>query len=85
MLSYRTFTECTDNGPYIAKLILDMPQEVRAEQVGTDTFSVYVERIDNYTGEVFMTSRVWRGPKIYPSRGYRPVTAAYPCDEQGRR
>lgn len=33
MLSYRTFTECTDNGPYIAKLILDMPQEVRAEQV----------------------------------------------------
>ena len=76
MLSYRTFTECTDNGPYITKLILDMPQEVRAEQVDTGTFSVYVERIDNYTGEVFMTSRVWRGPKVDPSRGYRAVTAA---------
>ncbi len=85
MLTYQTFTECTDNGPYVTKLILDMPQEVRAEQVSTDTFSVYVERIDNYTDEVFMTSRVWRGPKIYPSRGYRPVTAAYPCDEQGKR
>lgn len=85
MLSYRTFTEVTDNGPYITKLILDMPQEVCAEQVGPGTFSVYVERIDNYTGEVFMTSRVWRGPKVYPSRGYRTVTAAYPCDERGAR
>ena len=83
MLSYKTFTEVTDNGPYITKLILESPVSVRAEQVDRETFSVYVERVDPHTGKVFLAARVWLGPKIYPSKGYRPVSAAYPCDENG--
>ena len=54
MYSYKTFTEVTDNFPYITKLILKAPQPVRAECVDKDTFSVYVERIDPTTGEVLL-------------------------------
>ena len=32
-----------------------------------------------------MAAREWLGPKIYPSKGYREVTAAYPCDETGKK
>ncbi|MCR4951886.1 MAG: prolyl oligopeptidase family serine peptidase [Solobacterium sp.] len=85
MYSYQTFTAVTDNGPYITKLILHAPEKVTAAQIGKDTFSVYVERKNPETGEIFMASRVWLGPKIYPSRGYREVTAAYPCDEMGKK
>ena len=85
MYPYKTFTEVTDNGPYITKLILCAPQAVRAECVDKDTFSVYVERKNPHTGEVFRPAREWLGPKSYPSKGYRPVTAAYPCDEQGKK
>ncbi|MBR2811629.1 MAG: prolyl oligopeptidase family serine peptidase [Solobacterium sp.] len=85
MYAYRTFTVVTDNGPYITKLILHAPTAVNAAQIQNDTFNVYVERKDPETKEVFMASRVWLGPKIYPSRGYREVTAAYPCDENGNK
>lgn len=83
MYPYKTFTEVTDNFPYITKLILKAPQAVRAECVGKDTFSVYVERRDPRTGEVLLEQREWPGERIYPSRGYRPVSAAYPSDENG--
>lgn len=85
MYSYKTFTEVTDNFPYITKLILKAPQPVRAECVDKDTFSVYVERIDPTTGEVLLEQLEWPGERIYPSKGYRPVSAAYPSDENGRR
>lgn len=85
MYRYSTFTQITDNGPYITKLILKAPRPVRAECVDRDTFSVYVQRVDPHTGEVFLASRVWLGPKIYPSKGYRDVTKAYPCDAEGNK
>ena len=61
MYSYKTFTEVTDNFPYITKLILKAPQPVRAECVDKDTFSVYVERIDPTTGEVLLEQLEWPG------------------------
>ena len=67
MLKYKTFTEITDNGPYITKLILKAPEKVDASQIAIDTFNVYVERKDPETGEVFLAAREWLGPKIYPS------------------
>ncbi len=85
MYSYKTVTLVTDNGPYITKLILKCPETVRAETIDTNTFSVYVERIDPHTGKVFLAARTWLGPKIYPSKGYRDVTAVYPCDEKGNK
>ncbi|MDE6838469.1 MAG: hypothetical protein K2P33_08730, partial [Acutalibacter sp.] len=83
MYPYKTFTIVTDNGPYITKLILKAPKSVRAECIDKDTFSVYVERIDPKTGKGFLENHTWPGPKIFPSQGYRPVSAAYPCDENG--
>ena len=85
MYPYKTFTVVTDNGPYITKLILKAPETVRAECIDKDTFSVYVERVDPHTGKVFLAARTWLGPKIYPSKGYREVTTAYPCDENGKK
>lgn len=83
MYPYKTFTIVTDNGPYITKLILKAPKSVRAECIDKDTFSVYVERIDPKTGKGFLENHTWPGPKIFPSQGNRPVSAAYPCDENG--
>ena len=83
MYPYKTFTVVTDNGPYITNLILKAPETVRAECIDKDTFSVYVERIDPKTGKGFLENHTWPGPKIFPSQGYRPVSAAYPCDENG--
>ncbi len=85
MYTYKTFTTVTDNGPYITKLILNAPEKLCASQIGTETFNVYVERKNPETGEIFMAAREWLGPKIYPSKGYREVTAAYPCDETGAK
>lgn len=85
MYSYKTYTVITDNGPYIAKLILNAPEKLTAPQISPDTFSVYVERKNPETGEIFMASKEWLGPKIYPSKGYRTVSKAYPCDETGKQ
>lgn len=85
MYKYQTFSVVSDNGPYITKLILHMPVEVQESMVDPETFNVYVERKNPHTGEIFMASRVWLGPKIYPSKGYREVTKAYPCDDSGKK
>lgn len=83
MYTYQTFTVITDNGPYITKLLLNAPVELRAEALRPEAFCVYVERRHPETGELFMASKTWRGEKSYPSKGYREVTAVYPCNEQG--
>jgi len=85
MYSYKTVTQVTDLGPYITKLILELPETVTAGLLQNDMFNVYVERKKSDTGEIIMTSRTWMGPRIYPSKGYREVTAVYPCDENGNR
>lgn len=83
MYKYSTVTVVTDNGPYITKLILEAPEEIKAGTVCKDTFNVYVERKSMKTGEIFMASKTWMGPKIYPSKGYREISAVYPCDAKG--
>ncbi len=83
MLSYRALIEVTNNGPYVTKLILPMPVQIQAGDVTSDMFSVYVERKNRSTGEIVLTSRTWLEPPSLPSKGYRTVTAAYPCDEMG--
>lgn len=85
MHSYKTVTQITDLGPYITKLILEMPESITPSMVQKDTFNVYVERKNAGTDDLIMTSRTWMGPKIYPSKGYREITEIYPCDENGNR
>lgn len=83
---YYTKIRITDWGPCITKLILPMPAEI---EEGTnsyaDSFSVYVERLDE-NGEVLLLSKSWFERDVKePSRGYLPITAAYPSDADGER
>lgn len=82
MALYKTFTTCGDMGPWVSKLILELPATARANDVDKDSFSVYVERMDLEKGGIAMAAE-HRGGPVLPSRGYVPVLAAYVCDEKG--
>ena len=80
---YYQIIDVTDFGPYVTKLVLGMPQEVHAEDLSPDLFSVFVE-VRKKSGEtVELPKSFIERDKLVPSRGYRPVTAAYPSDMQG--
>ena len=78
MASYQTYTTVGDMGPWVSKLVLDLPSAVRAEDVTPTGFSVYVERMDLERGQVALAAE-HHGMPLRPSRGYVPVRAAYPC------
>ena len=82
MASYKTFTTCGDMGPWVSKLILELPGTARANDVDCGSFNVYVERIDLEKGGLAFAAEHHGGPKL-PSRGYVNVLAAYVCDEKG--
>ena len=82
MAQYKTFTTCGDNGPWVSKLILELPGVARANDVGQGSFSVYVERMDLEEGGVALAAEHHGGPKL-PSRGFVPVLAVHVCDEKG--
>ena len=85
MSKYKTFTTVTDMGPYVTKLILEMPVEIRRSCIDEKSFNIYVERRDFGSDEVIMSPKIFApdAPK-FPSRGYVPVLKAYPCDENGQ-
>lgn len=80
--TYATVTTLGDFGPWISKVVLDLPCTVRANDIDARTFHIYVERHER-TGEILM--RKERGADhAAPSVGYVDVLAAYPCDECGQ-
>ena len=75
--------DITDFGPYVTKVVLGMPRQVTAQEITPDKFSVYVE-IKNKDGRpVLMPKDFIHRDELFPSRGFRPVTAAYPSDLEG--
>ncbi len=83
MSTYATVVTCGDFGPWISKVVVDLPCEVRASEVAPEGFNVYCERFEP-SGEPLM--RKERGADhAVASAGYVPVLAAYPCDELGAR
>lgn len=78
---YYTVSHITDYGPYVTKIILPVPGHAAA--VDTETFSVYVQRLDEKS-EPLLLPKSWmaRDDKEL-SQGYIPVTAAYPCGMSG--
>ena len=83
LCTYATVTTLGDFGPWISKVVLDLPCTVRANDIDTNTFHIYVERHER-SGEVLM--RKERGADhAAPSVGYIDILAAYPCDENGRK
>ena len=80
---YYTITRITDYGPYVTKIILPVPQTVKKAAVKPEQFSVYVERMDE-KGEILSLPKSWMAPDDKePSKGYIPVTGAYPSDIDG--
>ena len=83
MSTYATLVTCGDFGPWISKIVVDLPREVRASEVSPAGFNVYCARFEP-TGEPLM--RKERGADhAVVSAGYVPVLAVYPCDERGER
>ena len=81
--TYATVTTLGDFGPWISKVVLDLPCTVRANDVDAGTFNIFCAR-HRLSGEVLL--RKERGADhAAPSVGYVPVEAAYPCDEAGNR
>lgn len=78
---YYTLIRITDFGPYVTKLMLPVPSPVKEVRPGD--FSVYVERVDE-KGELLLLPKSWMAvDDREPSRGYIPVTKAYPSDISG--
>lgn len=84
MATYATVTTLGDFGPWVSKLVLDLPCEVGANDVSPAGFNVFCARRESAGGPVLM--RRERGQaNAHPSQGFVDVLAAYPCDERGDR
>lgn len=81
--TYATVTTLGDFGPWISKVVLDLPCTVRANDVNEHTFNIYCARHER-AGEVLMRKE-HGADHAAPSVGYVPVLATYPCDENGQR
>lgn len=81
MSTYATVVTLGDFGPWISKIVLDLPCEVRASEVSPASFNVYCARFEP-TGEPLMRKEHGADHAVHTA-GYVPVLAAYPCDEKG--
>ena len=80
---YYQVIRVTDFGPYVTKLVLGMPREVRADELDPAQFSVYVQIRQKNGDQVELPTSFIQRDQFVPSRGYRPVRAAYPSDLHG--
>ncbi len=80
---YYQIVDVTDLGPFVTKLVLGMPREVDAGEVKKELFSVYVEVLNKSGQEIRLPRSFLERDQFVPSRGYRPVTAAYPSAMDG--
>ncbi|MBR6322954.1 MAG: prolyl oligopeptidase family serine peptidase [Lachnospiraceae bacterium] len=87
--AYYTEIRVTDFGPYTTKIILPLDGKVEDGAVGTDTFSVYVRRLDKYGKQLMVQKYRSFDPNVpkdmVESRGFLKVTDAYPSDLYGNR
>ena len=81
---YYQVIRVTDFGPYVTKLVLCIPRETAAEELKPEAFSVYVEVLGKDGRIVELPKSFIERDQFIPSRGYRPVTAAYPSDLYGQ-
>lgn len=82
MPRYQTVTTVGDMGPWVERLILELPEPIRAHDVCPAAFNVYVERRDPATGEV-VHAKEHHDDAALPSRGFVPVRRAFVSDASG--
>lgn len=81
---YKTVTTITDYGPYVTKLILELPVAVSAASISPESFNVYVEKKDAKTGEILDGDDLFtEEERVRPMTGYPKVRRAYPCGRLG--
>ena len=80
---YYQVIDVTDFGPYVTKLVLGMPGEIVKADLKPELFSVYVTMRDWAGDQVTAPKSFIERDQFVPSRGYRPVTAAYPATREG--
>ena len=83
MSRYQTFTTVGDSGPWVERLILELPEPVRTHDVRPMAFNVYVERRDPATDEVVCAKEHHDDAVALPSRGFVPIRHAYASDILG--
>ncbi len=81
--TYTTVTELGDFGPWVGKLVLSLPHEVRSSEVSPAAFNVFCERHERSDGSVVMRREKGEAEAL-PSVGYVDVVDAYPSRD-GRR
>lgn len=79
--SYATVTTLGDFGPWISKIVLDLPREARTCDIAANAFNVFCARRKR-DGSIVMRKEHGASETL-PSQGYIPVSAAYTCDERG--
>ena len=82
---YYQVIDVTDFGPYITKLVLAMPREMKAGELSKDQFSVYVTIRDKKGDIVQLPKSFIERDEFVDSKGYRVVNDVYPSDEKGIR
>jgi predicted esterase len=82
MGNYKIVTTITEMGPYVSKLILQMPYEVYAAEVSKNSFNIYVERKECDTNEI-VVSKNFLTQQESICKGYQIPRNVYPCNEAG--
>ena len=54
MYGYKTFTEITDMGPFVTKLLLQVPEGMGPKELGADALKIYVERKSAKDGKIIL-------------------------------
>ena len=87
--AYLTEVRVTDFGPYLTKIIVPLDRKVKDGAICSDTFSVYVRRLDRYGRQLMVQKFRSFDPNIpkdmIESRGFLTVTGTYPSDLEGNR
>ncbi len=87
--AYLTEVRVTDFGPYLTKIILPLDRKVKDGAICSDTFSVYVRRLDRYGRQLMVQKFRSFDPNVpkdmIESRGFLTVTGTYPSDLEGNR
>lgn len=81
--SFATVTTLGDFGPWISKLILDLPGNAHESTVHAGAFAVFCTRRTHDGGVVMRKEK--GAPHAIASQGYIPIVTAYPCNDHGER
>lgn len=84
MATYRRIVYAGDFGPWVSKLVLDLPEAVTSVDVTPATFNVFCAQHKRHLGEPYLRLDKVSGQRL-PSEGYPSVRAAYASDEHGAR